>query len=68
MKDVAPGFVISAAASDGIVEGIESTAHTFAIGVQWHAELLFDGHDFNMALFRGHVEHAGQYARSRLKA
>lgn len=68
VKDVAPGFVISAAASDGIVEGIESTAHTFAIGVQWHAELLFDGHDFNMALFRGHVEHAGQYARSRLKA
>lgn len=32
------GFAITARSSDGIVEGIESKLHRFAIGVQWHPE------------------------------
>lgn len=61
VKALAPGFIAAAHASDGVVEAIESTAHAFAVGVQWHPELLTRQLDFNLALFRRHVEHAGRY-------
>ncbi|PIP12327.1 MAG: hypothetical protein COT45_03060 [bacterium (Candidatus Stahlbacteria) CG08_land_8_20_14_0_20_40_26] len=41
IKELAFGFIISAYADDGIVEGIESTKHKFIIGVQFHPEYLF---------------------------
>ena len=31
---------VSALSPDGVVEAIESTAHAFALGVQWHPELM----------------------------
>lgn len=34
------GLRIVASASDGIVEAIESSKHTFVLGVQWHPELM----------------------------
>jgi putative glutamine amidotransferase len=38
----APGkhIVVNATAEDGVVEGIESAAHRFVLGVQWHPEFL----------------------------
>jgi putative glutamine amidotransferase len=41
IKELAFGFIISAFAEDGVVEGIESTKHAFVIGVQFHPEYLF---------------------------
>lgn len=38
VRDVPEGFVISARADDGVVEGIECTHHPYAIGVQCHPE------------------------------
>ena len=38
VKQIAPGFRISAVASDGVVEAIESSEHPFVLGVQWHPE------------------------------
>ena len=35
---VAPGCVVDATASDGVIEGIEFPAHPFCLGVQWHPE------------------------------
>lgn len=40
IKKVPHGFRVSAYASDGIIEAIESTKHQFALGVQWHPESL----------------------------
>lgn len=40
IKKVAAGCRVNAQASDGIIEGIESTVHFFALGVQWHPEAL----------------------------
>jgi len=40
VKDLAPGFELSAVAPDGIVEAVEARDHPFAIGVQWHPEEL----------------------------
>lgn len=40
IRRVKEPFYITAKASDGIVEAIESKAHHFAIGVQWHPKYL----------------------------
>lgn len=58
VKDLAPGFIISASASDGIVEGIEKPHASFCVGVQWHPENYWRTGEFK-ALFEGLV-HAAQ--------
>ena len=43
-KDVPDGILVNAVAPDGVIEGIESPAHRYCLGVQWHPEfLLSDG-------------------------
>ncbi len=65
VKRLAPGFRVTAQAPDGIIEAIESTTHTYVLGVQWHPELLVDNLDFNLALFRRHVEAAARHRAER---
>lgn len=38
VKDVAPGFIVSATSPDGVIEAIERTNAPFCVGVQWHPE------------------------------
>lgn len=38
IKDVAPGLEVTAVAEDGLIEGVEATAHPWVVGVQWHPE------------------------------
>jgi len=40
IKQLGKGLIVNAMAEDGIIEGIESKAHRFVIGVQWHPEAL----------------------------
>ncbi|WP_313894588.1 gamma-glutamyl-gamma-aminobutyrate hydrolase family protein [Psychrobacillus sp.] len=40
VRKVPEGFEVSAIASDGTIEAIESKNHAFVIGVQWHPESL----------------------------
>lgn len=40
VKRVAPGCIVNAVASDGVIEGIEAPDRRFCIGVQWHPEFL----------------------------
>ncbi len=61
VKDAAPGFIVSAVASDGIVEGIESTRHTFAVGVQCHPEGMWENNPPITNLFVAFVEAAKAY-------
>lgn len=42
VRDPGAGLVVSAHAEDGTIEGIEDPACAFAIGVQWHPELIPD--------------------------
>jgi putative glutamine amidotransferase len=61
VRDLAPGFVCSAVASDGIVEAIESSTHSYAVGVQWHPEGMWNT-EFNYdGLFDGFIVAAGVY-------
>jgi putative glutamine amidotransferase len=56
---VAPGFVVSATAPDGIVEAIEKPGATFCVGVQWHPENFWQTGEFSQ-LFAGLVRAARQ--------
>ncbi len=40
VRDVGSGLTISARADDGTIEAIEDPTRTFAVGVQWHPELI----------------------------
>jgi putative glutamine amidotransferase len=53
VKDVAPGFVVSALARDGIVEAIEMEDNPRVLGVQFHPEgPVSQGDDTLLPLFR----------------
>ena len=55
----APGSgVVSARASDGVIEAIEAPAYRFCLGVQWHPEYLIDPGDAR--LFAALVEAASR--------
>jgi putative glutamine amidotransferase len=40
VREPGPDAVVNATAPDGVIEGIESVRHRFALGVQWHPEFL----------------------------
>ena len=44
-RDIPGGLRVNAIAQDGVIEGIESTRHRFALGVLWHPEFLIDPAD-----------------------
>lgn len=54
VRGVPDGVVVNARAPDGLIEGIESPAHRFALGVQWHPEYAVDPAD--PLILRGFVE------------
>lgn len=56
VKDVAPGFRAVAKAPDGVIEAIESTMHRYALGVQWHPELMVEREPMYKALFADFIE------------
>lgn len=57
LKNVAPGFDISAVSSDGIIEAFEARERPFVIGVQWHPENMMRKDDeSSVKLFRAFVD------------
>ncbi len=67
VKKVPEGFIISATAKDGVIEGMESAEHDFVVGVQWHPERLLDRYEEWVGFFRAFVERAEEYAMKRDK-
>jgi len=59
VRDVAEGFKVTAKAEDGVIEAIEHTLSRFAVGVQWHPELMIDRNEEMLALFGAFVEACG---------
>lgn len=60
VKDVAPGFLVSSRSPDGIIESIEYEGHVFAVGVQWHPELMWQEDEIYLNLFAEFVESCGR--------
>jgi len=56
VKNLGKNLIVNAAASDRIVEGIESRRHTFVLGVQWHPEFLVPRDPAQKKLFAAFVQ------------
>lgn len=56
IRDTAPGFRITARSEDGVIEAIEHGTHRFAVGVQWHPELMWQQDRKWLRLFEKLVE------------
>ncbi|MPQ43290.1 gamma-glutamyl-gamma-aminobutyrate hydrolase family protein [Clostridium tarantellae] len=56
IKDVAPGFKISAISKDGVIEAIEKEGDHFVMGVQWHPEMMAKNHENMLKIFKRLVE------------
>ncbi|MFN7936130.1 MAG: gamma-glutamyl-gamma-aminobutyrate hydrolase family protein [Bryobacteraceae bacterium] len=57
---VAPGLIVSARSTDGIIEGLELPSHRFAVAVQWHPEDRVPERAEDTALFREFAVAAAQ--------
>lgn len=66
VKQVAPGFKVSATAEDGVIEAIERASRGFCVGVQWHPENYWRTGEFN-SLFEGLVAAARERALKQTK-
>jgi putative glutamine amidotransferase len=56
VKQLGAGLVINATAEDGLIEGIESSHHSFVLGVQWHPEALAPKSLHQRKIFSAFVE------------
>lgn len=64
VRTLGKGLKVSAVAPDGVVEGIElETGRSFAVGVQWHPELLIDTVPPHLALYKALVSRARDHRR-----
>lgn len=61
VRDAAEGYTATAYAKDGIIECIESTNLNFAIGVQWHPEVMYDRYPIFSNLFKAFINAAKYY-------
>lgn len=57
VKQVAPGWDVSATAPDGVVEAFERPDRAYCLGVQWHPENFYRTGEFR-ALFESFIEAA----------
>lgn len=65
VRDVGSGLRIGALAPDGVIESIEGTRGSFAVGVQWHPEELSNEDARHRAIFDGLCRAAVRYQQSR---
>ena len=58
VKDVAPGFKVTAKSNDGVIEAIESISNPKVWGVQFHPEHLVNGEekDHFIGIFKALME------------
>ena len=61
---LAPGFIVSATAPDGIIEAFERPGSHFCLGVQWHPENFWQSGSFR-ELFDALVDAARRYRAGR---
>ena len=56
VKDIAEGYKVTAYASDGTIEAIESVNHSFIVGIQWHPEIMFERYPEFLKIFEALVQ------------
>jgi putative glutamine amidotransferase len=58
VRDLGKGLKATAAAPDGIIEGLELADYPFLVSVQWHPERIFDK-SHSKKLFKAFIAYAG---------
>lgn len=61
VKEIAEGYKPTAFAKDGIIECIESENLTFAVGIQWHPEVMYDKLSIYANIFRDFIKQCEIY-------
>lgn len=56
VRNLAPGFAVTARSSDGVIEAIERTGEGFALGVQFHPECMWERDIKFLELFKALVK------------
>ncbi len=56
IKNVADGWKVCAKAPDGTIEAIELPNYSFALGLQWHPEHLFDTDEKSRLIFKRFID------------
>jgi putative glutamine amidotransferase len=65
VKKLGRGLVVNATAEDEMIEGIESPQHTFALGVQWHPEVLAPRNRYHRQIFSAFIAICKRLSRPR---
>jgi putative glutamine amidotransferase len=65
IRELGDGLVASAWAPDGLIEAVEHEEHGFAIGVQWHPEMLIERDAATRRLFEAFIEASLQWRESQ---
>lgn len=65
VKAIGTGLVVNATAEDGLIEGIESSRHSFVLGVQWHPEVLAPRHVAQRRIFSFFIDSCRRAHRAR---
>jgi putative glutamine amidotransferase len=60
----APHLVVEARAPDGLIEAYRLDGHAFAVGVQWHPEVMVDQDVLSRALFEAFGANCARYLRA----
>jgi putative glutamine amidotransferase len=63
VKKLGEKLVVSAVSPDGIIEAIEAPSYGFAVGVQWHPELLIQTVPANLGLYKTFIAKARETRR-----
>jgi putative glutamine amidotransferase len=58
VKRLGDKVVACAVSPDGVIEGIEAPSYEFALGVQWHPELMLDTLPAHFGVYRAFVQRA----------
>lgn len=65
VRKIGNKLVMSATTNDNIIEGIESIENKFAIGVQWHPELMWQKDECFLLIFRELIKKSTEYRKSK---
>ena len=66
VKEPAPGFRVTARATDGVIEAIESTEYKSMLGVQWHPECFIVNQDeCMMPIFNWLIKEANSFSAAK---
>ncbi len=66
VKEPAPGFRVTARATDGVIEAVESTEFKSMLGVQWHPEcFIVNNDDYMMPIFNWLIGEANDFSAAK---